>query len=428
MLDTQPHNLETERSNFNHLVMDIAWFGLAFAATNRFLPVFAIRLGATPFELGLISSVPAFLLLLTSTFGAWWRNRYQTTLRALIPVSFIVRLPFLLPVFAPLFPAYLQPWWLVLSVSLPALAQGMASVTFVVFMRETVSNSRMTELLSFRQLALNVTLGIAAVIYGIWLEHGPFPLSYQSMYLVSFAFALMSVYHVSRCKPILPEALTSYVKVSLKATLRAPLLAWRSRQFQPVILFAGLTHFTFTVASPFVTLFLVRQHHAGEGFVALFGMIELASAALAGLLAPRIVRKIGNRPLMALGMLGTGLGIVIITLAPSMYLTLFGAVFTGSCWAATAGIGLFGFYMETAPADNNAPYSIAYHQALGLGMALGSTLGGWLANGGVNLVTVLLVGAILRLVSAIVIEAPMAKQHSNTLAARVAHAPSLGGD
>ena len=37
----------TERTNFNHWVIDIAWFGLAFAATNRFLSVFAIRLGAS---------------------------------------------------------------------------------------------------------------------------------------------------------------------------------------------------------------------------------------------------------------------------------------------------------------------------------------------------------------------------------------------
>jgi MFS family permease len=428
MLDTQVHNVDTERSNFNHLVIDIAWFGLAFAATNRFLPVFAIRLGASPFELGLISSVPAFLLLLTSTLGAWWRNRYQTTLRALIPVSLIVRLPFLLPVFAPLFPTAFQPWWLVLSVSLPALAQGMASVTFVVFMRETVSNSRMTELLSFRQLSLNVTLGIAALLYGMWLEHAPFPLNYQSMYLLSFVFALMSVYHVSRCKPILPEAALTHVKVSLKESLLAPLTAWRSRTFQPVILFAWLTHFTFMVAAPYVTLFLVRHHNAAEGFVALFGLVELASAAAAGLIAPRVVRKIGNRPLMALGMLGTGLGIVIITLAPNVNLTLIGALFTGASWAATAGIGLFGFYMETAPTENGAPYSIAYHQALGLGMALGSTLGGALAGGGAVLIPVLLIGATLRITSAIIIEATMARQHSNRLAMRVAHLPSPGGD
>lgn len=181
-----------ERTNFRHLVMDIVWFGLAFAATNRFLPVFAIRVGASPFELGLISSLPALLLLITSTLGAWWRNRFHTTLRALMPVAFIVRLPFLLPVFTPLFPQKWQPIWVVLSVSLPALAQGMAGVIFVGLMRESVSNRLMTQLLSFRQLAFNLAIGVAAIAYGFWLEQAPFPQNYQSMYILAFFFALMS--------------------------------------------------------------------------------------------------------------------------------------------------------------------------------------------------------------------------------------------
>ena len=61
-------------------------------------------------------------------------------------------------------------------------------------------------------------------------------------------------------------------------------------------------------------------------------------------------------------------------------------------------------------------------------MAMGSTLGGWLAGGGAVLIPVLLIGATLRITSAIIIEATMAKQHSNRLAVRVAHAPSPGGD
>lgn len=417
MFNTQVNT--TERANFKHLVLDIAWFGLAFAATNRFLPVFAIRVGATAFELGLISSLPAFLLLVTATLGAWWRNRYHTTLRALMPVAFIVRLPFLLPALTPFFPPQWQPIWLVLSVTLPALAQGMAGVIFVVFIRETVSNQLMTQLLSLRQLALNIGIGIAAVLYGVWLETAPFPLNYQSMYILAFVFALMSQWHVSRCKTIVQTEVQP--PTPLLQALRVPLLAWRSRLFHPVISMAFLTHFTLMIAAPFVTLFLVRQHGAAEGFVAVFGLVELASAALINTVTPRIVKAIGNRALAAAGMVGTGIGVIVIIFAPHVYLTLIGAAIIGASWAAAAGVGLFGFYMETAPAENNAPYSIAYHQALGLGMALGSTLGGWMASGGVPLIFVLLAGAMLRIAAGVIIEAPLARRHSAEIAAKVAH-------
>ena len=46
-----------EQSNFHHLVQNTVWFGLATPATARFLSVYAIHVGATPFQLGLIASL-----------------------------------------------------------------------------------------------------------------------------------------------------------------------------------------------------------------------------------------------------------------------------------------------------------------------------------------------------------------------------------
>src|SRR5690606_10165919 len=71
-----------ERSNFNHLVMDIAWFGLALAATSRFLSVYAIRLGGTPADLGWLTSFPALLLLISATFSGWWQQHFPNAVKA----------------------------------------------------------------------------------------------------------------------------------------------------------------------------------------------------------------------------------------------------------------------------------------------------------------------------------------------------------
>jgi len=404
----------TERTNFNHFVIDVVWYGLGFAATSRFLSVFAIRLGATPTELGWISSLPALFLLITSTLGSWWRNRYHTTLKALMPVAFIVRLPFLLPAFAPLFPEKWRPLWIILSVSLPALAQGLASVTFVVFMREASTDRMITPLLSLRSLALNVGVGIAALVYGVWLETAPFPFNYQSMFVLAFFFTLMSQWHVSRCK-----VLTEPSVKSQKA--ESPLVAWKSRTFQPVIFAAAIIHVAFTILVQIVALYLIRHHGASEGFIAIFSMVELSSAALIGLVTPQIVKAIGNRTMIGGAMVGTGIGVLIIALAPNINLTLIGAVITGASWTTAVSVGLFGFYMEAAPRENTAPYSAAYHQAIGLGAFIGPLIGGWLADGGFSLVAVMVIGALARILAGILIEAPMARRHSHEIAAKLAH-------
>ena len=405
----------TERTNFNHWVIDIAWFGLAFAATNRFLSVFAIRLGASSTEIALLSSIPALLLLLTSSLGGWWRSRYSTTLRALMPVGFIVRLPFLLPAFAPLFPPRWQPIWLILSVSLPALVQGIASVTFTVFMRETVTNTMMTPLLSLRSLSLNVGVGIGALVFGVWLENAPFPLNYQSMFLLSFVFALMSLYHLSRCKVI------EVCPTTKKGT--SPLVAWSAPSFRPVIFASGVSHLAFTILAPIIPLYLVRARGASEGFIAIFSLAELIAAAAIGLISARLVKRLGNRAVIALSMVGTGVGILLIVIAPTIELTLFGALMTGAAWTTAAMVGLFGYMMEKSDPERMSSYSAAYNQIIGLAAFLGPMIGSMLLDSGIQLGGVMVIGATARIMAGILTEASLFSRvyHRRKVAPTTAH-------
>ncbi len=110
--------------------MDIAWFGLAMAATSRFLSVFAIRLGADANDLGLMSSLPNLVLIVSSGMAVWWRLRYETSQRALTLPGVGFRMVFLLPALTPSMPEPLQIPWLILSVTLPAVPQGIAGAVF----------------------------------------------------------------------------------------------------------------------------------------------------------------------------------------------------------------------------------------------------------------------------------------------------------
>src|SRR3954468_24779034 len=110
----QTQTEKIERANFNHLVGDIAWYGLPLAATTRFLSVYAIRLGAGAMELGLISALPALIVVITVSLGGWWTRRYPTAVQSLFWPALGQRLAFLLPFFAPFLPLQWQPLWLVL--------------------------------------------------------------------------------------------------------------------------------------------------------------------------------------------------------------------------------------------------------------------------------------------------------------------------
>ncbi len=388
-----------EQANFRHLVFDIAWFGLALAATSRFLSVYAIRLGASPTEIGLITALPSLILLFSSGLGGVWQRRYTTRERALSWPGLGMRLMFILPAFAPLLPEHLRPLWLIISISLPAIPQGIAGVVFMDMMRGSVSQNTMPRLLSHRALWLNIMLALGALAFGILLEKAPYPLNYQIMFGVAFIAAMLSFKH---CNAIRTDPLPAN-----NTRKSSPFSPWKSPKFRQVALVTSVVQITFTFLVSVTPIFLVAERGATEGFMAVFGMIELGAGALMAVLTPRIVRKIGNRAMIAIMMFGTAIAAVIFALSPNLYLTLIGAAISGGCWAAAAMIGLFGFFTENTPVEDSAAYATAYQQVIGFSAFLGPMIGSLLVSGGISLVTVMLVGAVLRAGSALVVEYPL---------------------
>ncbi len=93
-----------ERSNYQHLVLDIGWFAIALAATSRFMQFYAIRMGADAVALGLMTALPAIILVFSTSLSAWWRSHFNDSVRAIMLPSLGFRFIFLLPAFAPFFP------------------------------------------------------------------------------------------------------------------------------------------------------------------------------------------------------------------------------------------------------------------------------------------------------------------------------------
>lgn len=386
-----PSPLTVEEANFRHLIMDIAWFGIGLAATSRFASVFAIRLGADASDISLITSIPALILLVGSALGGWWTRRFSNPVKALFWPTFLFRFAFLLPAFAPIMPQELRVWWIILALTIPAIPQGVSSVVFTVMMRDAIPLNRMQPLLGFRSIAMNVSLAISALLLGVWLEWAPFPMNYQIMYVVAFAFQLLSVRECMAVRvenPSRQEKPASFIDSLVKP--------WRSPDFRKIALVAALLHIALLAVNAIIPLHLVQSLNASEGFVALYSIVELGSAALISLFAARISARIGTRNMIALGILLTSIAMLVLAIAPSLTFTLLGAALTGFGWTLSAMIGMFAYMMERVPSEKMSEYSPVYHQVIGLSMFVAPFIGSVLASSNMNLATVLLIGALLR--------------------------------
>lgn len=379
-----------EGNNFHHLVMDIFWFGLALPATARFLAVYALRVGASPQEIGFLAALPSLIVLLSASLSSWWAKRNPDAARAVLLPGMWFRFTFLLPAFTPFFPRELQPTWLILSVMLPAIPQGVASVMFVVMMRESVPTSQMTALLGRRNLSMNIAVIFSTLILGLWLTKAPYPHNYTAMFVVAFVFAMVSLWHLSRTRSI-------FVAPPVETTNQPKISPWHDRQFREVLLIAFLTHVVVFATPPIVTVYLFDYMGADEQFMAIFVMAELLAAAVVSMFVTSFAQKYGNRGIIAPAMLISGLSIAVIALAPSLEFTLIGAVLVGLSWTV-ASVGVFGYFSDKASTTHSTAYSRCYNQTIFFAMFVGPLVGTNLVSEHISIVAVLLIGASLRMV------------------------------
>ena len=376
--------------------MDISWFGLALATTSRFLSIYAIHIDATPMEVAWITSLPSIVYLFTSMLGGWWRSHYPNSVKALFWPALGFRMSFFMLAFAPFLPLEWQPYWLIFAVTLPAIPQGIAGVVFLVMMREAVEPAHVAKLVGRRSIALNIAIAIGAVLSGFWLENVPFPVNYQVMFLVAFLATLVSFYHCNRVQTFVPMPLPQSQSLSK---------VWRSPRLWNVAFTITIPYVAFFALVPIVPFFLVDVRGATEGFIAFYGLMELGGGAFASALVGRLLDRFGDRRLASYGMIGTAIAAVMIAVAPSNGITLLASAMMGGSWAL-ASVALFSVMSNAAPDDQAMDYSTVYQQTIGLASFIGPILGSALAQGGVNLVTLLLLGAAIRMVSSWAVISP----------------------
>lgn len=377
-----------QNANYRHLIWDVVWFGLAAQAIWRFLGVYAVRIGMTPIELGLLSSLPSVAFMVAASLSTWWRRKYRDSVHAMFWPSLLARLKFLLPAFTPFFPPEWQPFWLITTAALTSLPDGVASTIFVVLLRESVHIDRLATLVSRRNIALNIGLAISALALGFWLKEAPFPGNYQVMFAVSFVFVLLSlreVMHVRVPESVPPSAQT--------ATTVSP---WRSPFFHRVAAVAILMHLPVFFLAAIFNLRLIDEMGADEAFMSILALVELAAGALVSAFADRLIKRLGNLAVIALIMVGMSASALIVALSPSLALALVSAAIGGAAWAL-GGIGLFGYFTQITPAEDMTRYSTAYHQVIFLSVFVAPLLGSALVNAGMSLAGTIFVGGVLRL-------------------------------
>ena len=373
------------RSNFMHMYFEIGWFGVLSGSTVNFLNVYATRLGATAFQIGLISAVPAVVSLLFAIPAGRWLEAHAMG-RAVFWTSVFYRIGFLCFIPLPwLLGAQGQIWALVvlnLMMGIPLVA---LSVGFSTLFAESVPTEWRAYVAGMRNIVLSVMFMITSLVSGYLLNHIAFPHNYQVIFLIGFIGAAMSSYHLYFIKPIQAEQASATVTLSELTAQKKPenpratwLTAIRSdvwsTPYRSTLLVMMAFHITQYLALPVFPLFFVRylnltDQNLGIGTALFYLAVLLSSTQL-----NRLVRHIGHKNVTGWGLIGLAFYPALLAISSQVWHYYGISILGGLAWSLVGG-AYANYVLENCPEDDRPAHLAWYNIILNASILIGSLLG-----------------------------------------------------
>jgi MFS family permease len=380
------------------------WFDGLFASASdniiiNYISLYILSLGASEFQIGLMSSLSSFLAALMLFLGAILAERIGHHKEiTVLSGGFMGRLCVLMLVFVPILFKGLNVVWIAIGFSV--LRDGFGNLGYPSWMsvlNETIPLEGRGRYFGSRNFVMGITGMITTLAAGKIITLFVHQTGYQIVLAAAFVLGLASSYSFFKLKtePTIKRVARG-ASLSIKAI---PGLLKGHPQFVALMLTAGLWNFAINISGPFFSVYMVQDLHFSASVV---GLTNVATA-LSGLLVLNRVGslsdRLGPRKLQIFSM-------ILIPLLPIMWIfvrepwhVILVNIFGGVIWAAF-NLTSFNLMLNSIPKDKVPSYSALYQIMVTLSLALGAMLGsGLIARFGFYVL--LIASAVVRVIATI---------------------------
>jgi MFS family permease len=401
---------EEYRSNFLHLYLDIAWFGLLSGSAINFLNIYATRIGATAFQIGLIGAMPAMVsLFLAIPTGRWLQS--QNTSKAIFWSSVFYRIGFLALVFLPVFSNASGQIWAIIAITfMMAIPLTPLSVGFNALFAESVPVEYRAQVAGIRNVMLSVTFMVSSLLSGMILEQMPFPLGYQVVFAIGAIGAAMSSYHLFFIRPLAVDALAPlsqslpgpvvlrpYAR-NLATVLRLDI--WKTN-FSRVLIVLFAFHLAQYISMPIFPLYNVRVLDLSDNNIGIGTALFYLTVLLGSTQLRKIAHGIGNKRLTGWSVSALALYPMLLAFSATVW-HYYGLSLVGGLVFAMVSGSYANYMLEHIPAHDRPPHLAWYSVILNAAILIGS-LGGPVISDGIGLMAALLLFAAMRFLAGLAI-------------------------
>ena len=414
----QQTDVPTEfRSNFLHLYLDIAWFGVLSGSAVNFLNIYAARIGATGFQIGLIGAMSAIVsLFLAIPSGRWLQTRNKG--KAIFWTSVFYRVGFVIFIFLPwLFNAQGQIWAIIVLTFLMAIPLTPLGVGFNALFAEAVPSEYRAHVASIRNIMLSIAFMVTSLISGTILDHSTFPLGYQIVFAIGALGAAMSSLHLYFVRPLHTHANPSTRSdgtiqsqpevVPVKATFSSRRIATTLRldiwetSFRRILLCMLAFHGTQYIAIPIFPLYYVNELHLNDDHIGIGTALFYLTVLIGSTQLRNFVYRTGNKNVTAWGVIGMAVYPFLLSMSSAVWHFYGISLFGGLVFALVNG-AFANYMLDHIPAHDRPSHLAWYTITLNTAVLVGS-LGGPAIADLLGLSNSLILFAILRLFAGLAI-------------------------
>jgi MFS family permease len=340
---------------------------MAMNLVNPFLSIFAIKNGATDYQVALLSSAPAFISVLSMIPGARYIDKHANKHRITTLVIFFHRIFYLVLATIPFFDPSIRATLLVATIALMNLPGSISNVGWQSFISRVIPPDRRAISFATRNRLQNLVGTAFTLLAGRFLDIASFPMGYQLAFFTSFLLAMMEVWVFSRMDEPISPAMASPLREAKSSTqgviagMKTALLEiLQEKRFVRFVAASLIFHFAWQIPWSLFSLYQVRVLGANNTWVSILSLINTGGSLMGYGYWTKYSQKHGNLKTL----FSSGIWIFIVPLAyafsKSLYFVAIINLITGMVFSGV-NLSLFNATLDSTP-DKNKTSFLAYHQ------------------------------------------------------------------
>jgi MFS family permease len=350
---------------------------VSIIATNlasNYFPIFAISiLGATNYQVGLISSLPPLVTLIVTIPAAILLNRLEQQKNTVAMTVFWARAMFLLLIAVVYIPFAYQAWAFLMIIGLMNVPGTVSNIGWQTLISGMISDDRRGTFFSDRNRLLTIVGMVSMLILGIVMKNQTNNVrAYQILFLLAFVFGLLEVFFLMKHKEIVRPKTNSVQKNSY--------MDWsifKDYGYKWFLFTALCFNFSWQMAWGLFNIYNVKYAHATLLWISIFSVGSQLVQIFSFPLWKKWADQKSNTLIFFWVAVGMATAPALTVLSTNLYyLTL--VQMTSGFFVSGTTLILFNLLLEQSPAEKRTYCITTYNVLLSFVAFIAPQIGVWL--------------------------------------------------